>query len=101
MVVGGAVMIPVGALVLAIAVLLGPRSDCKTDEFGAISREELERCTDKTPKYVLGVGGGLLVVGGIALVSVGAQRVPKKAAHAGISPWLSREAAGLNLRLEL
>jgi hypothetical protein len=99
MMVGGAVMIPVGALVLAIAVMTSSHSDCKEDEFGRVSSEEMDRCDNTTRKVVLGITGAALVGGGIPLVVIGSKRVP--AARAGLAPWLSRDSAGLNLRLEL
>jgi hypothetical protein len=97
--VSGAVMIPVGALVLAVAVMTSGHSGCKEDEFGRVTPEELERCDNTTRSVVLGIVGAGLVGGGIPLAVIGGKRVP--AARAGLAPWLSRDSAGVNLRFEL
>ncbi len=102
MMVGGAVMVPVGALVLAIALLTSGPHDCKSDQFGRVTPAELDRCTDTTRTTVLALSGALLVGGGIPLIVIGGKKLPAApTASASISPWLAPKTAGLTLRLEL
>jgi len=59
----------------------------------------LEHC-ERSPDYVAYALGGAGLLGGPAMIVIGAKKVPAEP-RARLTPWLSPRAGGLTLRLEL
>jgi hypothetical protein len=106
---GGIVMVSVGPLVMLVGALLAgaARPNCSarfTTDHILSDTGGYEQCVSdrKTTAYIVAIGGGSLVGGGIPLIIYGAKKVPSAPAPTALFiPWLASGTAGLSVQLHL
>lgn len=93
---GGIVMVSLGTLALAVALVNGGLDGCDDDESAGFTQRRCQR----SPNYTAFAISGLLLGGGVPMIIIGGKRVPA-GPQAGLSPWISRQGGGLQLQLTL